>query len=167
MSARGFTIIEAAIMIAVVGILSVITVIVISGSISNIQLGSAGDKLAADLRYAQSMAAGEGQWYGVSFEVNPTNRYTLYTTTGTVDTVVNDPNQNGHSFIVYTNTLFNVTLNATIEGGRKVEFSPLGTPYADKNNPTGISSEGIVTLTRGTSGRTVRITPNTGRIYSQ
>lgn len=166
MSARGFTIIEAIIMIAVVGILAVVTVVVISSSIGSVQLSSAGDKLAADLRYAQSMAAGEGKWYGVSFEADPANYYTLYTTTGTVDTVINDPNKNGSGFVVYTNQLFTVTLNATIEGGRQVEFSPLGTPYTDKS-ASAISSEGVVTLTRGTSSLTVRITPNTGRIYSQ
>ena len=162
----GFTFIEVIITIAVIAILSVVVIVSINSAMHGIQLASAADRLVADLRYAENMAAGEGKWYGVSFEVAPTNRYTLYTTTGTVDTVINDPNKNGSSFIVNTNTLFNVTLNANIEGGRKVEFHPFGTPYNDKTGAA-ISSEGLVTLTQGAGSRIVRITPVTGRIYIQ
>jgi Tfp pilus assembly protein FimT len=135
---------------------------------ANSQLSTAANKLASDIRYAQSMAVGSTLWYGVTFEVNPANRYRLYTTTGTADTAADDPSKFGSNFIVYVATSFAVTINsATVETRRAVEFSPLGTPYSDKNQALGISTEGVVTLKKGTQTKTVRITPNTGRVYVQ
>lgn len=164
---NGFTIAELVMTAIVVGIMAVATIAAISNVMRGIQLASAADKLASDLRYAQTMATGAGVWYGVSFEVDPVNRYRVVTTVGTVDTVVDNPAKRGTSFEVYVKANFNVTIAAaTIDGGKKIEFSPLGTPYTDKFG-SAITAEAVVTLRSGSSNRTVRITPNTGRIYLQ
>jgi len=154
------------VIMVVTGLLSVMVWAAIGSATASSQLNSAANKLASDLRYAQSLAAGTAVWYGVSFEVNPTNQYTIYTTTGTVDTVIEDPAKFGSGFVVNTNTTFGVTLDASIGGGKKVEFSPIGTPYTDKS-ASGISAEGVVTLSKGTATKTVRITATTGRVYVQ
>ncbi|MBI5078653.1 hypothetical protein HZB08_01345 [Candidatus Saganbacteria bacterium] len=164
---RGFTFVELVMVFLAVGVLSVVSMAAIGNVMRGIQLSNATDKLASDLRYAQSSASGTGVWYGVSFEADPVNRYRLYTTDGTTDAVVEDPAKLGNNFMVDLNTTFNVLVSSvSIGGGAKVEFSPLGTPYNDKNG-SAISNEGVVTLIRGSSTRTVRVTPNTGRVYIQ
>jgi Tfp pilus assembly protein FimT len=164
----GYNLIELAAILVITGFLSVMVFAAINNASSNSQLNTAANKLASDLRYAQSMAAGNAVWYGVTFEVTA-NRYRLYTTTGTADTAADDPAKFGSNFIVYVATSFAVTINsATIESAsnRKVEFSPLGTPYTDKTLAA-LTTEGVVTLKKGTQTKTVRITPNTGRVYVQ
>lgn len=163
----GFTLIESVIVMAVVGILSIIVIIAINNAMSGVQLTSAADKVVSDLRYAQTMANGVGAWYGVSFEVAPGNRYYVYTTTGTIDTPAENPGKRGHSFVTNLGTDFGVTISSvSIAGGRKVEFNPYQTPYNDRTGAV-LSTEGVVTLQKDSATRTVRISPNVGRIYNQ
>jgi prepilin-type N-terminal cleavage/methylation domain-containing protein len=164
---RAYTLIEAIVTVVIFAILSVFVMIAATNAMRSAQLSNAAGKLASDLRYAQTMAGGTGTWYGVSFETAPLSQYTVYTTTGTADTIVEDPAKFGNLFIVRVNTDFGVTISgATIEGGKKVEFSPQGTPYADKTG-SAILTEGVITLSKDSSARTVRITPQTGRVYIQ
>lgn len=164
---RGYTIIEIIITASIFAILSVIALIAFNNAMRGIQIGTATDKLSSDLRYAQTMASGVGVWYGISFETNPVNKYYIYTTTGTVDTMADNPGKRGTSFVVNLGTDFGIIIAAvTIEGGKKVEFNPLETPYTDKLGYA-TTTEGVITLRRGSSNRTVRITPATGRIYTQ
>jgi prepilin-type N-terminal cleavage/methylation domain-containing protein len=167
MKRKGYTIFELLIVMVLVGIISVTAMLGINTVLRGLRLSGATDKLAADLRYAQTMAVGTGRWYGVNFEIDPVNRYTLYTTTGTQDATIDNPARFGTSYIVNTNTDYGVTISsAAIGGGTKVEFSPLGTPYTDRSGAA-ISTEGVVTMAQGSSTRTVRITANTGRITVQ
>lgn len=70
--------------------------------------------------------------------------------------------------VISLGTVFSgVTITSVnIAGGSKVVFSPAGIPYNDKNG-TALTTEGIITLSNGSATKTVRITPNTGRIYIQ
>ena len=56
--------------------------------------------------------------------------------------------------------------SVNIDGGGKVEFSPVGVPYTDRLG-SAITSDGVITLGGGGSSVTVRIAPATGRIYIQ
>jgi prepilin-type N-terminal cleavage/methylation domain-containing protein len=164
---KGFTITETVMVLVIMGIMAVVTIIVISNAMRGMQLSNAADKLVSDLRYAQTMANGTGTWYGVSFETTPTSEYTLYTTTGTIDTVVENPGKRGSNFIVNVNSSFGVSISSvTIEAGKKIEFDPLGTPYTDRTGAA-LSSEATVSFRLGSSSRTVRIAPGTGRVYIQ
>lgn len=162
-----FTLVELAIIIVVVGIIAVFSSLAINTVVKSIQLTGAAYKLVSDMRYAQNMANATGKWYGISFEVSPANTYTLYTTTGTLDTVISDPTKPGSDFNVDLYEDFSVSISTLELGsGNKVEFHPLGTPYDDKEGNI-ISPEGIVVLTRDSSSKTVRITKDTGRVYLQ
>ena len=163
----GFTAIELAVVIVVIAIFSIMAAVGINSALKGIQLNNAADKLAADLRYAQTMASGTAVWYGANFEVSPVNQYTIYTTNGTTDTTAENPAKLGSSFIVNTNSDFGTVISGVdIAGGSKVEFSPRGTPYNDKTG-SAVSAEAVITLNLDSSTKSVRITPNTGRIYIQ
>jgi prepilin-type N-terminal cleavage/methylation domain-containing protein len=163
----GFTLVELIIVIVVIGIVSVFSSLVISLATKSIQLAGAADKLVGDIRYAQNLASATGKWYGVSFEAAPLNRYLLYIANSTGDAVIADPGKPGSDFIVDLGKDFNVAISSVeISGAKKVLFHPLGIPYNIKYGDM-ISVEGIVTLTRDSSSRTIRITKQTGRIYIQ
>jgi Tfp pilus assembly protein FimT len=164
---RAFTLVEAVIVLALTGLLSVVAAVAIGSAMNGVQITSAADKLVSDLRYAQTMASGVGVWYGVSFESGTASRYYIYTTTGTLDTLVDNPGKKGSSFVVELGTDFGVTIaTATIEGGSKVEFSPYQVPYTDRTGAA-LSGEAVITLQKSGAVRTVRITPTAGRIYTQ
>ena len=171
MRARGFTIIEAVIVTVVVGILSVVSIVAIPAQIKSIKLNNLSDKMVSDFLYAQYIANGTGQFYGISIEVDPINVYSIYTTNGTTDTIVLDPSDKTNNYTIYANTDYGIKISSVsiTGGGKKIEFRPDGTPFTDKSqspaNP--LTSESIVTLSNGVTTRTVRITPNTGRIYEQ
>jgi Tfp pilus assembly protein FimT len=160
--------IELVMVLVVVVILSVSVTAAITNAIKRIQLENAADKITSDIRYAQYMATNTAVWYGVSFEVNPINRYTVYTTTGTADTGIADPGRSGANLVVLLSATYNTTLSTvTVEGGgTHIEFSPSGSPYRDKTSSI-LTLESVLTLSNGVSSKTVRITPGTGRIYQQ
>jgi prepilin-type N-terminal cleavage/methylation domain-containing protein len=167
MKRKGFTIIELAVVLGIIAILAVVSTVAVGNIIDGLRLSNAAEKLAADLRYAQSMAHTTATWVGVSFEVDPLNQYTIYTTDGTTDVTVENPARLGSNFVVNVNTDFGVTMIvASMVGSNKVEFSPLGTPYIDKDGLLMVQ-EGLIILSRGSANREVRITTNTGRIFIQ
>ena len=168
MRKAGYTIVELVVVVIVIGILSVVAFAAINNAMRGIQLVNAADKLASDLRYAKSLSESTGKWYGVSIEVSPVDQYTIYSTTGTSDSVADNPAKFGSGFIVKVYTEYTVTISSvTIEGGKKIEFSPGGMPYTDRYAFGPLSSEGVVTLSKSGSTRGVRIVPGTGRIYIQ
>jgi prepilin-type N-terminal cleavage/methylation domain-containing protein len=168
-SSKAFTIIELVVVLVIAAILSGTAIIAINSAVKRIRLDNALDKVASDIRYAQYMASSRALWYGISFEVNPLNRYTIYTTTGTLDTaVLPDPFKVGSTFVINLNTDYGIQISsAAINGGKKVEFRPDGTPFADKTLTNPISTESVIKLTNGSATREVRITPYTGRVYEQ
>ena len=168
-NSKAFTLIELVIVLVIVVILSRVVIVAVANQIKGIRLNNGSDKLVADLLYAQYMANGTGQWYGVSLEANPTNKYSVYTTNGSIDTIVSNPSDKTKSYTINLSTDYGIMISAvTIEGGGKhVEFRPDGIPFTDKTAANPMSQESVVTLTNGTSNIAVRITPNTGRIYDQ
>lgn len=162
----GYSLIELVIVLTLIGIVSV-GIFVYVGFYGGAKLDSASQKLISDIRYAQSLAMSTTGWYGVSFEASPINIYTVYSTTGTIDSAVKDPSNFAINLIVDTNSLFGATIfSVAIEGGQKIEFNPLGQPYADKlGNP--LTLESSVVLKAGSDTKTIKITPNTGRVYLQ
>ncbi len=96
------------------------------------------------------------------------NNYSVFTFTGTAETAIPDPGNANQSLTVNLNTTYpGVTITAVnIAGGNTVVFNPVGTPY-NAQYGAALSSEGVVTLSNGSNTVTVRIAPDTGRIFVQ
>jgi len=160
---KGYTLIEIVLVIAVISILSVSIFVYINYS-KTFNLDAGTSKVAADLRYAQNLSMSTAQFSGVSFEGNT---YFIYTTTGTEDTLVNNPADFGRSLQVDLFHDFGISIaSVLIGGGNKVEFSPLGQPYSDKTGSI-LSTESAIILSVGSDTKTITITPNTGKVSIQ
>lgn len=164
MKNKGFTVIELVTILVVVGIMAVFAFIALNPH-KGVKLDAAAKKVAADLMYTRNLAFSTAKWYGVSFEVEPANTYTVYETDGITDTVIPNPSQPGRDFVVDLYDYYEgVSINSVnIGGGSKVEFSPLGIPYNDKSG-SAITGTGVVTIEYSGLTKTIQITPNTGRI---
>jgi prepilin-type N-terminal cleavage/methylation domain-containing protein len=68
--ARGFSLIELLVVIGVMGLLVAMTIPGISGLIRSTRVTGAANMLAADLRYAHSLASSERKTYAVTFGSN-------------------------------------------------------------------------------------------------
>ena len=167
MRTSGFTLIELAIVIVILLIGSVVVFLSIS-SYRSINLRTAAEKVSNDLRYAKNLSLSSTKWHGVAFQLSPVNTYNLYETDGTTDTDIKTPEKSEQDFVINLNRDYGgvFVTNVNIDGNSKIEFSPEGIPYTDKLGVK-ISSIGIITLATDNSSVTVRIDPETGRVYIQ
>ncbi len=96
------------------------------------------------------------------------NQYQVFSYSGSTEISVPDPASSSQTLSVNLSSTYpGVTITAVnIGGGNTVVFSPTGTPYNAKNG-TPLTSEGVITLSNGSATKTVRIAPETGRIYIQ
>ena len=72
--ARGYSLVELMVAIGVLGLLVAISVPAITGLVRSSRLAGASNTLAADLRYARSIASAQRRTYAITFA---TNRYSL------------------------------------------------------------------------------------------
>lgn len=167
MESRAFTLIELVMVMVILGIIAAVSIPVIN-SYQAQHLYAAAERVAADLRYAKGLSISASKWYGISFQAAPVNTYSLYQTDGTTDTNIKFPQYPDQDYIVNLNNDYQgVSISAVnISGGNKVEFNAYGSPYDDASGPA-IAVEGVITLARGSSSITVRITPTVGRVYIQ
>jgi prepilin-type N-terminal cleavage/methylation domain-containing protein len=167
MKDKGFTLIEIVIVLMLAGVLSAFALISLDPS-RGVKLEAAARKVKADLMYTRSMALSMAKWYGISFEADPANTYSVYQTDGTSDTIIQNPAQLGEDFIISLHDYYSGVkiCSVNIGGGNKIEFHPLGTPYPDRNGSP-LAGVCLVTLECQGLTRTILITPNTGRIGIQ
>ena len=169
MRRSAYTLIELVVVMLVVGIMAILAGVAINGAMRNIQLSGAAKKIASDIRFAQSMASSYYKWYGIRFSSTAeATQYSVFSLTGTVETIIADPANANRSMIVNLSTTYpGVTIpSVNIAGGNTVFFNPAGTPYNAKNG-TALASEGVITLSNGSATKTVRIAPSTGRVFIQ
>ncbi len=149
--AQGFTLIELVLVLLIAAIISTYAIIRFpSGSIN---ISAQADQIVADIRHTQSLAINRGQRYRINFAsdrywISSADGATLYThpasssTTIFLDTGISL--SSSHGFLV---------------------FDGQGTPYINTLTPgTALGSDAVVTLTAASETRTVRITPETGRV---
>jgi Tfp pilus assembly protein FimT len=164
---KGFTIFELVILLLIVAVLSVSTGITI-GFIKGFKLTSAAEKLTADIRYAQSQAMSKTLWEGVSFEADPINKYTVYQTNGTLNTIEVDPADFSKTLLIDVGQKFDVKIiSYSFEGGgKRVFFNGLGKPYIAYNGAL-FTQEATIVLGIDTLTKTITITQNTGKVTIQ
>ncbi|MFH1347333.1 MAG: hypothetical protein ABIH22_01455 [Candidatus Margulisiibacteriota bacterium] len=164
MKRNGFNLIELVVILIVVGIVAIISFVALN-PYKGVKLDAGAKKVAADLQYIRNLALSTAKWYGIRFEADPVNTYTVYETDGTTDTVIENPANLGKDFIIDLNAYYSgiIIESVNIGGGSKIEFHPLGKPYTDKNG-SALSSAGSIILEYSGITKEITITPNTGRI---
>ncbi|OGC34506.1 hypothetical protein A2462_04385 [candidate division WOR-1 bacterium RIFOXYC2_FULL_41_25] len=97
------------------------------------------------------------------------NNYQIYQTDGLVDTILFNPSHLKSDFVVNLDHYFAGVVISDVSipgGGDKIEFSPLGAPYNDRNGSV-LTAEAVITLQYKGLTKQIRITPNTGKVYIQ
>ncbi|MFC1666758.1 Tfp pilus assembly protein FimT/FimU [Candidatus Omnitrophota bacterium] len=162
MHRQGFTLIELAIIIVVLGILAV-TVLVSGTAKGPIRLEAACQRLAMDLRYMQEMAMAEQVRFGISFDTSDEAYFGYRINTSSK---AKDPQTQGDLEVEFDEMReFNEIQIVSTNFSDAVEFDSIGAPY--DGNGVLVSSEGIVTLTDDSNSKTVRIEPVTGKVSIQ
>lgn len=163
MNRKSFTLIELVIVIVILAILAG-AYVMISGPSDSVKLSIAGKKVAADIEYARTRSLTLAKWHGIEF-LSPT-QYRVYTTDGLNDTNIEDPSVPGKTYSVDLSELYSgvFVISSSFGTGNKVEFSPLGVPYADKNDSVPLSSAGTVTLQCGSNNYVITVSQNTGLV---
>lgn len=97
---RAFTIIELAIVIALLAIVAITVNIVFRGSAAHM-LDGASQKMASDIRYAQNLAVTHRDWYGIRFNKSQNDYYLFrYDIASVSEEAVQDPARLGEDFKV-------------------------------------------------------------------
>lgn len=162
-SKEGFTLLELLVMIGVIAGLATVAFVGMWGTINTFRLDAATTKVLSDIRYAQQLARTHNGWYGIRFQVDPANQYSVYSTDGMIDTNVNNPANPSVDLVINIYDDYGAAVSAVdIASGSQLEFNPMGTPYDDKNGSP-LVSNGAVTISREESSKTISIIRDTGR----
>lgn len=169
MRRSGFTVLQMVLIIVLISALSVFVGVNIWNAVTTFRLNSAAAKLMSDISYTQHMARTHGAWYGIDFQVNPTNQYTVYHKVGTQNVPVTDPlNQAVPLVINVAQSFGNVTIsNINIDGSTAVMFDGRGVPYLDPAGTALPAAGATITLAKAGSQKIITIQRNTGRVGIQ
>jgi len=148
---RGFSMIEAIVVLIIIAILAPIVVSQAFKQADTTPLITEAEILKVNLRYAQIRAMNDTVTWGISIAGSTT--YTLVRTGGTT------PNLPGDSSTTHTLT-GGVTISSG--AGTTVTFNEWGAPVDGSGTP--LTANTTVTLSLGGSSSTVTITKNTGYI---
>lgn len=151
---QGFSLPELIAVILISAILAVVALTQWSGS--PINLAAQADQLASDIRYIQGFSTSHGQRYRINFSAD---RYGFTNLSGT--TPLNHPVTNTAQLILEQGT----SLSATVPF---IAFDGVGAPYITATLPgTPLTTDAVVTLSSDGQSRSVRISPETGRVLVQ
>ena len=151
---NGFSLPELIAVIVIASVLAATALTKWSGS--GINLAAQAERIASDIRYIQSYSATHDQRYRINFL---SDRYGFTNLTGV--TALLHPVANTAQVMLENG----VTLTTT---HTYLAFDGLGAPYTAATVPgTALASTAIVTLTSGGTSRTVRVSPETGRVVVQ
>lgn len=151
-SQKGFTLVELAVIMVLVGI---VIFVVTKDPSKQIQVDSQAERLVSDLRFMQHLAMSENERTRVNFS---SGQYTLTELNGS--TGIDHPSLNINVVAMPSG----VTLSDDLPSGYVV-FDGLGQPYVDNGSPgTALGSTATITFTSGSDVETVTIAPETGRI---
>ena len=149
----GFSLFELVLVLIVVGVLAVYAMPRLTDA-PEVTLSAVGARLAANIRYAQSLAMSRGQRHRVAFTA------TSYQLAGA-----------GGAAIVQPLTASSAPISvapATLGGydpplaGGYIEFDTRGRPYVDATTP--LAGSATITITSGSASATVTVFPETGHV---
>lgn len=153
----GFTLVELVLVLLLVGILAMSALARLPQASLNV--GAQADQLVGDIRYAQSLSMAQGQRF--CFNLTAAS----YRITNT-DCATNVPHP---ATVTATPVLLGtgMSMSWTNLPNSYVEFDGKGQPYVDTVPAAGtaLAAEAVITLTKDGQSATVRVTPETGRIY--
>ncbi|MDO8493730.1 MAG: GspH/FimT family pseudopilin [Deltaproteobacteria bacterium] len=147
---RGFTLLELLLTIALLGLLAV-GAILLSPSISPSRLDAAAKQVVAAIQYAQQNASTRSVTCGVQFLSG--GAYTVYQ--GTTTTPLADPLTKQNMIVTLANRYPGISLSSNYT----VEFNRMGIPTT--------GGGGNITITDGSSTKTIQVTANTGTALMQ
>ena len=160
----GFTLIEILI-VAVILIVTAMTVIPLASSAASVQILSAANMIAADLEYAKSMAISRQQNYSVVF--NPAGD--CYDVRDASGTVVLHPVKKGFQYVVSfssdsrLNKVDIVEVNFDSDPSYTITFDYLGSPYSGSGTTNALNN-GVINLQAKGMTTTITVEPVTGFI---
>lgn len=149
----GFSLFELVLVLVVVGVLAVYAMPRLSDS-GEVTLSATSARLAANLRYAQSLAMSRGQRYRVALTANSFQ--------------ITDAGGGGIVQPLTASTAPISVAPAVLSGysppltAGYVEFDTLGRPYVDPATP--LAATATITLTSGTTSASVLVAPETGHV---
>jgi type II secretory pathway pseudopilin PulG len=160
----GFTIVELVILIAIISVLAYVFISKFSFAPSI--LTATRVKLINDIRYAQSLAVDHGGRYGIEF-IPASEQYSLYV--NTPSTKIKDPLNRAADFIVdYTTGKQYIGMNlvsAGFDGSTRLEFDWRGVPFSGSGSE--LVNDGVIVISNSSGSYTIRVTPQTGRVWYQ
>ncbi|MFZ5802666.1 MAG: pilus assembly FimT family protein, partial [Candidatus Omnitrophota bacterium] len=156
---RGFTLLELAIIMVILGILALVVMPQIVGAIQSLRLNNAANKFAADVRYIRDIALQWHDTYGVEINAS-TETYSFFRWTGSSKQNVLDPYKNQPMTYQISTAMESSGVEIASSTLTEVRFDAFGTPR--DLNGTALSGPATVVLQIGALSRTVRITHQTG-----
>jgi MSHA pilin protein MshC len=151
--ASGFTVLELALVLVMVGVLAVFAAPRLFTA-QSITLPAVAAQVAASIRYTQSLAMSRGQRYRINFAAGT---YQITDMGGAPIVQPLTASTAAVSVAPATLTGFNPPLT-----GGYVAFDGKGQPYVSATTP--LAGTATITLTAGTEVATVRILPETGHV---
>lgn len=153
---KGFTLIELIVIVVIVGVLSYVVIANYSGTHNKLQYEAMIKKIAADVKYARSLALTEGKGARVYID-QANNRYYLKWDDGSY---IKNP-VGGKDFVVQLgqDKFSAVQITATAFSGGRLDFSTSGSP-----SNAGSSFAGELNLVSLNNAKKIMITANTGFI---
>ncbi len=144
---NGFTLIELVLIIALIGVVG-LAVVVLVPSLSVTKLDVATKQVLSDIEFAKQNAMMTGQTSGVQFVSG--GAYTVYQ--GTTATPLSSPLTKTNMVITLSSSYSGISITSSYT----VEFNSLGSPTT--------GGGGSVTISNGTSTKTITVAANTGKI---
>ncbi len=163
---RGFTLVELIVVVVILGIAALLAIPMVSNA-ADIQVRAAGNRIAADIDYAKSLAITHQQSYAVVFDPSGESYEIHVDPTGT-DTVIDHPVNPGTFVVGFSavSSLAQVDLvSADFDSDitNAITFDYLGSPYSGKGTASPLNS-GQITLQADNFTLVVDVEPVTGYV---